>query len=275
MKRVVWSTAKILLVSLGVFSVIFLSLGLAILGQIPSDKEIKSCLTTKMYKIRLCPDSGNYVKLGQISPFLQKAVVLTEDSAFWQHNGFDFSEMQKSLEADLKQGRFARGGSTITQQLSKNLFLTEQKSLTRKGLEAIITMRLEKVLSKKEILEKYLNVVHFGEGLFGVKQAAAFYFKKKPSELDLIESAYLAFLLPSPLKYSKSFYKKQLTPFARTRLNQIIDRMYQYDRVSGEDYEAARERLETFLGGAQAPPAPPEIEAIDEESAEPDPAIAE
>lgn len=126
---------KIFLIVTGAISVVFLTLGIAVLSQIPSDKEIRSCLTTKMYEVRLCPDSGNYVRLGQISPFLQKAVVLTEDSAFWQHSGFDFAELQKSLEKDLKERRFARGGSTITQQLAKNMFLTEQKSLTRKGID--------------------------------------------------------------------------------------------------------------------------------------------
>ena len=244
-----------------------LFVGTLILGQIPSDKEIRSCMTTKLYEVYLCPDSGHYVKYNQISQNLVKTVVLTEDSAFWQHNGFDFSELQKSLETNLKKGKYARGGSTITQQLAKNLFLSKEKTLTRKGLEALITMRLEKALSKKEILEKYLNVVQFGKDLYGVKKASQFYFNKTPAQLTIVESAFLAFLLPSPEKYSKSFFKKQLTPFAHARLAQILVHLFQYDRISSAQYEDARLELDLFLGGSPVE-ASPEIEKIDEESAE-------
>lgn len=266
-KRIVWNTTKLLLLTAGTVSLALLLVGTLVLGQIPSDKEIRSCMTTKLYNVHLCPNSDQYVRYGQISPFLIKAVVLTEDSAFWQHNGFDFSEMQKSLETNLKRGKYARGGSTITQQLAKNLFLSKEKTLSRKGFEALITMRLEKTLTKKEILEKYLNVVQFGAHLFGIKSAASFYFGKSPAQLDVVESAFLAFLLPSPEKYSKSFFKKQLTPFAQVRLTQILDHLYQYDRITAEQYEQARMELQTFLGGAPVE-ASPEIEGIDEESAE-------
>jgi monofunctional biosynthetic peptidoglycan transglycosylase len=267
--KVLSSTLKLVLLVAGCISLLFLFVASVFIGQIPSDKEIRSCLTTKLYKVQLCPGSASYVKYNQISPYLVKAAVLTEDSSFWQHNGFDFGELQKSLETNLKKGRYARGGSTITQQLAKNLFLSKEKTLTRKGLEAVITLRLEKVLTKKEILERYFNVVQFGKDLYGVKQAAQFYFKKSPSQLDVVESAFLAFLLPSPENYSKSFFKKQLTPFARTRLNQIIDRMYEYERINSDEYEQARTRLAGLWG---PPPETieenPEVEAIDEEKVE-------
>jgi monofunctional biosynthetic peptidoglycan transglycosylase len=267
MKVIALKTAKLLLLIVGCLSLVFLFAAVVILGQIPSDKDIRSCMVTRMYQVNLCPENGNYVRYNQISPYLLKTVVLTEDSSFWQHNGFDFSELQKSLETNLKRGKYARGGSTITQQLAKNLFLSKEKTLSRKGFEALITMRLEKVLSKKEILERYLNVVQFGKDIFGVKKAAHFYFRKSPAQLDVLESAFLAFLLPSPEKYSKSYFKKQLTPFARARLNQILDRLYEYERISSADYETARARLDTFLGG-EPPQVTPEIENINEESAE-------
>lgn len=237
------------------------------IAQIPSDKEIRGCLTTKLFKVNLCPGSGSYAKLGQISPFLQKSVVLTEDSAFWNHHGFDLQEMQNSIKQNLEKGRFARGGSTITQQLAKNLFLSKDKTLTRKALEAIITIRIEKVLTKKEILERYLNVVQFGKDIFGVKQAAQYYFRKSPSELSLVESAFLTFLLPNPEIYSKSFYKKSLTPFARNRLNTIIDRLYQYSRVSEDEYLIAKSELEYFLTGKEAPVIDPLLDEMNEEDA--------
>jgi monofunctional biosynthetic peptidoglycan transglycosylase len=237
------------------------------LSQIPSDKNIRGCLTTKLFKVNLCPGSASYSKLNQISPYLQKSVVLTEDSAFWNHRGFDLQEMQNSLKQNLEKGRFARGGSTITQQLAKNLFLSKEKTLTRKALEAVITVRIEKVLTKKEILERYLNVVQFGKNIYGVRQAAQYYFKKSPSELSLVESAFLTFLLPNPEIYSKSFYKKSLTPFARTRLNTIIDRLYQYSRVSEDEYLIAKSDLEYFLTGKEAPVIDPLLDEMNEEDA--------
>lgn len=235
------------------------------ISQIPSDKEIKGCITTKLYKVYLCPGSENYVKLNQIASSLQKSVVLTEDSAFWDHQGFDLQEMQNSLKSNLEKGRYVRGGSTITQQLAKNLFLSKEKTLTRKFFEAVITVRLEKALSKKEILEKYLNVVQFGKDIYGVKKAASYYFKKHPSELSLVESAFLTMLLPNPEVYSKSFYKRQLTPFAKKRLHTIVDRMYQYSRVSETEYLTAKAELEYFLTGQQAPAIDPALEMINEE----------
>lgn len=237
------NTLRYIFLVAGLIAVIFLFVGAIVLGQIPSDREIRSCMTTKLFQVELCPGSKNYTSYGSISNYLTKAVVLTEDSSFWQHNGFDFAELQKSLETNIKKGRYIRGGSTITQQLAKNLFLSREKTLVRKGIEALITLRLEKVLTKKEILERYLNVVQFGKDLFGVKNAAQFYFQKSPAELDVVESAFLAFLLPSPEKYSKSFFKKELTPFARTRLRQIIDRMFEYQRISSDEYESARTKL--------------------------------
>lgn len=267
--KVLSRTLKMLFLIAGCVALVFLFVASIFLGQIPSDKEIRSCLTTKLYQVKLCPGSSTYVKYSQISPYLVKAVVLTEDSSFWQHNGFDFGELQKSLETNLKKGRYARGGSTITQQLAKNLFLSKDKTMTRKGLEAVITLRLEKVLTKKEILERYLNVVQFGKDLYGVKAASQFYFQKSPGQLDVVESAFLAFLLPSPENYSKSFFRKQLTPFARARLNQIVERLYEYERINSDEYEAARSKI-AHLWGAPPPTLEedPALEAIDEEKIE-------
>jgi monofunctional biosynthetic peptidoglycan transglycosylase len=225
-------------------------------------------MTTSLYHVHLCPGTDSYVRLNQISQYLQKAVVLTEDSSFWTHEGFDLHEMQNSLKANLEKGKFARGGSTITQQLAKNLFLSKEKTLSRKILEAVITVRIEKTLSKKDILERYLNVVQFGKDIYGVKSAAKFYFSKTPENLSLAESAFLVFLLPNPEVYAKSFYKKQLTPFAKTRLNTIVDRMYQYDRVTESEYLAAKSELQYFLTGEEPIVIDPSIESVNEEDAE-------
>lgn len=247
---------------LGIFSALVFSI-------FPSDKEIKGCLVTKMHNINLCPGSKAYVRISQISPFLRKAILISEDSAFYQHNGFDFQELEKSLKKNLEKGKFARGGSTITQQLAKNLFLTKEKTLKRKFLEALIAIRIEKILSKNEIFERYLNVVQFGKNIFGIKEAANFYFKKLPSELTITESSFLAFLLPNPEIYSKSFYKKQLTPFATKRLNEILDHLYRYHQINEVEYSLALEELNNFLSTKATDESliiPDNIESIDEEN---------
>lgn len=231
--------------------------------KIPSEKEIKGCITTTMFEVDLCPKSKNYARLNQISPYVKKAVITTEDSLFYQHKGFDWESIEYSLRQNIEKGKYVRGGSTITQQLAKNMFLYRTKSLTRKFLEALITRKIEKTLKKNEILEKYLNVAQFGKNIFGVKAASQFYFKKHPSELTLTESAFFAFLLPSPEKYSRSFFRKELTSFARKRMRQILFMMYSSKKVSEAEYQTALVQLDYFPG--QVPPEP----EISEENTEP------
>lgn len=231
-------------------------------SRLPTEKEIKGCIVTTMYKVNLCPGSKDYTPLKQISPFLQKTIVLTEDSNFFNHHGFEWDTIEKNFREGWETGVYKRGGSTITQQLAKNMFLNKDRTFFRKGVEAIITDRIEKTLTKKEILERYLNVVEFGKDIYGVKKAASFYFKKTPAELDVVESAFLAMVLPNPIKYSRSYFKKELTPFARKRLSTIVENLYRYQRISQTDYEVAIAKIQNFLG----PELPPEEidQAIDQ-----------
>jgi len=143
-----------------------------------------------------------YVPLSRISPYAVKAVIIAEDDKFWAHEGFDFDAIQKALEKDLKKGSFKAGGSTISQQLAKNLYLTPHKNPVRKLKEAVLTYRLERNLSKRRIIELYLNYVEWGDGIFGIETAARHYFGKPASELSAMESARLAAVLPNPLKYN-------------------------------------------------------------------------
>jgi len=143
-----------------------------------------------------------WVPFSKISPYLVKAVLIAEDDKFWNHEGFDYEAIQKAMEKDLKAKKFKFGGSTITQQLAKNLFLSPEKSLIRKASEAVITWRMEKVLSKKRILELYLNVTEWGEGIFGAEAASRHYYGKSSSELTPEEAARLASVLPNPRKYN-------------------------------------------------------------------------
>jgi monofunctional biosynthetic peptidoglycan transglycosylase len=143
----------------------------------------------------------SWVPYSKISPYLIKAVLIAEDDKFWNHEGFDYEAIQKAIEKDLKAKKFKFGGSTITQQLARNLFLSPEKSLFRKASEAVITWRMEKVLSKRRILELYLNVAEWGEGIFGAEAASRHYFGKPSSELDPEEAARLAAILPNPRRY--------------------------------------------------------------------------
>ena len=143
----------------------------------------------------------NWVPLGRISDYVKRAVLIAEDDKFWRHEGFDFDAIQKAVERDIKEGKFKFGGSTITQQLAKNLYLSPSKNPIRKVREAIITWRMERVLSKRRILELYLNVVEWGEAIFGIEAAARHYYGKPASEITAEEAARLAAVLPNPIKH--------------------------------------------------------------------------
>lgn len=141
-----------------------------------------------------------WVPLSRISPHLRKAVVISEDDAFWSHDGFDVKAIKNAVETDIREGKFKFGASTITQQLAKNLYLSPSKNPVRKIAEAILARRIEKELAKQRILEVYLNIVEWGDGVFGAEAAALRYFGKPASALSPEESARLAVILPSPLK---------------------------------------------------------------------------
>ena len=160
-----------------------------------------------------------WTPIEQISPNLQRAVLAGEDTRFFQHHGFDWDAIQNAWNEGMKEGEreakeegdydpddwippmpdFKRGASTITQQLAKNLFLSEQRSFLRKGREAVYTYFLERDLSKKRILELYLNVIEWGDGIYGAEAASRNYFKKSASDLTKDEAAFLAAMIPSPL----------------------------------------------------------------------------
>jgi len=140
-----------------------------------------------------------FVPLRQISPDLQHAVVAAEDARFYQHHGFDWHAMQIAAEADMEGGRI-RGGSTLTQQLVKNLFFGTGRSVLRKGAEFTLVPVAEFVLGKRRILELYLNVVEWGSGVYGAESACRYYSSTSARNIDLQQSARLAAILPLPLK---------------------------------------------------------------------------
>jgi monofunctional glycosyltransferase len=141
-----------------------------------------------------------WVSMSQISPNVIKAVLIGEDDKFWNHDGFDIKGMEQALERTLEKGKMA-GGSTISQQLAKNLYLSPSKNPVRKIKEAILTWRIEGTLSKRRILEIYLNVAEWGDGIFGIEAAARHYYHKSAKNLTGLEAAHLAAVLPNPIRY--------------------------------------------------------------------------
>jgi len=155
-----------------------------------------------------------WVGISQISPNVIKAVLIGEDDKFWNHDGFDVKGMEQALERSLKKGSVA-GGSTISQQLSKNLYLSPSKNPVRKIKEAIITWRIENTLSKRKILEIYLNVAEWGDGIFGIEAAARHYYHKSAKNLTGYEAARLAAVLPNPIKYDPTGSQRYVKNRAR------------------------------------------------------------
>lgn len=188
-----------------------------------------------------------WMPLGQISLNLQRAVLAGEDSRFFEHDGFDWESIQKAWEEAQKEGEkeakaegdydpdswippmpsFKRGASTITQQLAKNLYLSEERSFLRKGREAAITYFLERELSKKRILEIYLNVIEWGDGIYGAEAAARTYFKKSASDLTPSEAAYLSAMIPSPL----NVFNPKKNPKRVVRRQRVIMRGMNYIKI--------------------------------------------
>ncbi len=140
-----------------------------------------------------------WVPYSRISGSLKRAVLVAEDDAFWQHDGIDVKQIKESIERDLQKGTFSRGGSTITQQLAKNLYLSPSKNPVRKLRELLIARRLEASLTKTRILEIYLNVIEWGDRVYGAEAASRTYFKKPASALDAGEAALLAASIMNPL----------------------------------------------------------------------------
>jgi len=167
----------------------------------------------------------SWVSLGSINPNLFRAIVSMEDGNFFNHKGVDWEELEKSMKLNKRRRRAARGGSTITMQLAKNLYYTTNKSVFRKTKELLTTFRIEKEVSKKGILHQYVNIIEWGDGIFGIEEAADIYFGKAPDAISTNECAKLAAVIPSPLVHQpnvNSGYVQRRSSIIRARLGDII-----------------------------------------------------
>lgn len=180
-----------------------------------------------------------WVSIDQLPGHLVNSLLLSEDSAFFQHEGFDAKGLAFALKTNLKAGKPLRGGSTITQQLAKNLFLSRERTLVRKLQEAVLAYQLEKVLTKRQILEYYFNIIEWGPGFYGIGRAAQHYFGKHPSQLSIKEGAYLCTVIPNPLRYHGFFDRNELSVYWGNNLQALLNRLRAFERISEEEYQLA------------------------------------
>ncbi|MDA8210663.1 MAG: penicillin-binding protein 1A [Clostridia bacterium] len=239
MRRINWGAAV-------VSSVLIISLlsGCGQLGQLAKFPKPQVAMSSKVYDAKgkeiasLYEENRVPVKLAQVSPFLVKAVIAVEDSRFYEHKGIDPVGIARALLRDIRAGEVVEGGSTITQQTAKNLYLSHERTWQRKVKEAILTVQLEQKYTKDEILEMYLNQIYFGHGAYGVEVAAQTYFGKSAKELNLAESALLAGLPKGPNYYS---------PFrnysaAKERQAVVLNRMVEVGQISREEADKAKQQ---------------------------------
>ena len=186
--------------------------------------------TTRFMQIRLTElqlkDPGarlkrQWVDYAKISNHLKRALIVSEDDLFVHHEGFDWEGIQKALEKNRKRGKVVAGGSTISQQLAKNLFLTPSKTPWRKAQEALVTLMIEAVWSKQRIFEVYLNVIEWGNGVFGAEAAARYYYGVSAAQLSAEQAARLAAMVPSPRFYDRNRHAPGLAAKAQVILGRM------------------------------------------------------
>jgi penicillin-binding protein 1A len=226
---------------LAVFLALFLK---DITKTLPSSEEIlghEPSLATVIYDrndkviTRLFQENRNWVKLDDISPWMVKAILAAEDDKFYEHSGIRPIAIVRASIVDLFHRGARQGGSTITQQLARNLFLTKEKTIARKAKEAILALRLEKIYTKDQILEMYLNTIYMGHGAYGIDAASRTYFGKSPINLSITESAILAGLVAAPETYSPMKSRDR----SNARKVYVLKRMLDLDWISKSDYDAS------------------------------------
>ncbi|MGM0575787.1 MAG: transglycosylase domain-containing protein [Myxococcota bacterium] len=190
-------------------------------------------------EILVGPGSPAWVSLDDISDYMVKAVTTTEDGTFFDHEGFAPFAIRRSLIENLEEGEFVRGASTISQQVAKNLFLSREKTISRKLQEMFITWQLESVLEKERIMELYLNVIEWGPGVYGIREAAAYYFGKYPADLSCLEAVFLASLIPSPKRYHHQYERGGVTDGWRRHLRWIMSVMVDRGKITEYEFLAA------------------------------------
>jgi hypothetical protein len=209
--------------------------------------------------IEVTHESPDFIAIADVPALFLRALLIAEDAGFYGHPGIDLAELPKAIAANLARGGAARGASTITQQLAKNLFLGREKSLQRKLRELSYAFLLESTLGKERILEIYLNVIEWGPGLYGLRPAARHYFGKEPQGLTPREIAFLVSLIPGPVKYQRSIEGGELRPGFEILVNNLLAKLRSVDALSEDEFQAALGETLAF----REPP--PEVEGTGKE----------
>jgi hypothetical protein len=181
----------------------------------------------------------HFTPLSQLPSYLTRAILLSEDAGFYGHQGFDFEGLQNGLIVSFLHKKWVRGGSTITQQLAKNLFFSKEKSLSRKIQESLTTLALETGLSKSRILEIYMNIIEWGPNTFGITDASYLYFGKHPSSLQVKEAAFLASIIPNPRRFFMYYQRGALTPAWEERLAVVLTKLHAVGEIDEATYDEA------------------------------------
>lgn len=192
----------------------------------------------KKRSILLSEENPNYVCTDQVSPYLTNSILISEDGLFFHHKGFLESALRASIIQNIKEKKFARGGSTISMQLVKNLWLSKEKTLARKLEEALIVWLIEnkRLISKERMFEIYLNIIEWGPDVYGAKEAAQYYFEKKPSLLSIEEAIFLTSIIPKPKKFKWSFDKEQnLKPYLADYYKLVASKLLKREIISEKD----------------------------------------
>jgi penicillin-binding protein 1A len=189
--------------------------------------------------ILVSPSSPDFIAIGDVPPLFVRTLLLGEDAGFWGHRGVDLGEIPAAIFTNWERGGVARGASTITQQLAKNLFLSSERRLGRKLQEVALAMLLEATLTKQRILEIYMNVIEWGPGLYGLRPAARHYFNVEPGALTPKQMAFLVALIPGPIKYQRSFASGTLSPGFRPLVDALLAKLRSVDAIGEEEYQAA------------------------------------
>jgi len=232
-----WITLTFLLISGSFLGWFFYSLP-DISGQSFADLQQRAEMRVKK-KLEAPNAYYTWVPLRRVNRDLMYAVIMAEDARFFQHRGLDYDALLDALVTNLRRGGVAFGGSTLSQQTVKNLFLNQQQSYYRKLQEAVLTRWLESAFSKNEILELYLNLAEFGPDIYGIAAASRYYFSKKPVQINAAEGAWLSLLLPSPRRYHYSLYQnRNLTPALRRKYRNVLQSMRQANYISQSQYQS-------------------------------------
>lgn len=208
----------------------------------------------------------DWTPLAQVSKEAKYAIILSEDWAFFEHSGVDLNQLKIVIKESIESGELTRGASTITQQVVKNAFLSNERSIFRKLKEFLLARELESELTKDQILEIYLNLIQLGDGVYGIKAGSEVYFEKTPAELNAKEGSFLAMLLPSPVKYAQSFHNKKLTSFAVERIEAILLKLKQTKVITEQErigYSYEKLSFETKYASDYLEFSPSEKEGLD------------